>query len=233
MNNIKSLIKIVKIDGKQFSICRQGQTAWVKMNDLAIAYGLEHPSIWLSSEEGKNELRRVKDKTGLNYDQLIRVERGKTERENGTWCSHFHIAATYASMITLLDCIESIQGKRIPHYSTLTKEYEIVLGGIYSYQDVDNFIEKQEDAINHERYVFFEKIRRLFWDTTFFKHPSIIASGHRKDGAFIANGIVFFPVVEDPTEKEIDKYNKITEGKHCIFNNTIYIPEEYIKEKEG
>lgn len=233
MNVDKNLIETIEVGDNSFSVYHEDRTVWIKMNELADVFGLKHPFVWLSSEEGKEQLQKVKDKTGFNYEQLIKVERDKSDLENGTWCSHFHIAATYTGMNTIINCFKEINGKRIPKYSTIT-DFGLAVGGIYSYEDIKYFIGRESEYLHTKDIIaFFEKMRENFLLTTFFRHPIVKIAGIDKDGAFVCNGEASYPIIVNPTKQDIRKCKRITSNHYTLYKNILYVPKEYIEEMEG
>lgn len=104
MTDNKNLIKLIKIDGNEVAVERQGiNNCMVSLTDMAKPYG-KKPNDWLKIKSTQEYLEVAKEMmvqtTSNIFDvpQPIIIRNGGAEI-NGTWCTDYHVALRFAQWL--------------------------------------------------------------------------------------------------------------------------------------
>lgn len=115
MNNVKSMIEIVKIDGIDVAIERHGNNCWVSLTDMANRFGkqvydwtrLKSTQEYLDvarrmmNQDGNHGLGLDESKTGIPVlVEPVITRHGGAPGEHGTWATDFHVANRFAQWLS-------------------------------------------------------------------------------------------------------------------------------------
>lgn len=101
----KNLIEVLNIEEKEVAVSRQGtNNCMVNLTQMAKPYG-KRPIDWLKSKEGKEYLAIAEVMNSdvrnphITYQPIITRKGNFSEREQGTWCTDYHVAVRFAQWL--------------------------------------------------------------------------------------------------------------------------------------